>query len=509
MNFKKYQEGENIWNNYPDNTSTNNVEFTSNNGVISYSGTCTSAGNRQVYINLSKGTYVLKANANKMPVNNNYPCIQVYKDGVVTEAVPNNDAISGSVTFTIDNDVSNVYLRIRVHNGVNYDGFEIRPELKLKVWHDISHYIHNTSTDTLTTLPADVYADGQSATVGLVGNMSQTGTPSPSSIIMPSECGDKTGNLWNATPEQGGFSSTTGEPTPSTDSNYTRRIRSSTFLTLDSGTYTVSANYDVGVYVYDLEENYQSGESYTSWNTAPFTFQIGANRKIKLIFRNIGSNTQILIENFDNEVMLNTGSTALPYEPYGVKIPISSASTTTPVYLGGVESTRKVKKLVLTGQESWTAANGGTDNCFFYMTISDSGISNDSPVISSHFVHATVNNTSTDVGLRILSEQLRIRPNSASTTSKADFQQYLANQYAAGTPVCVWYVLATETTDIVNEPLRKIGDYADTVSGITIPTITGKDSFDVLTTLKPSEVELTYTGWHDATVKEWDGSQWE
>ena len=54
----------------------------------------------------------------------------------------------------------------------------------------------------------------------------------------------------------------------------------------------------------------------------------------------------------------------------------------------------------------------------------------------------------------------------------------------------------------------KIGDYADTVSGITIPTITGKDTFDVETALKPSEVSLSYTGWHDTTVKEWDGSQW-
>ena len=61
----------------------------------------------------------------------------------------------------------------------------------------------------------------------------------------------------------------------------------------------------------------------------------------------------------------------------------------------------------------------------------------------------------------------------------------------------------------LNEPIRKIGDYADTVSGITIPTITGKDTFDVETTLKPSEVELTYTGWHDANVKESDGSDWQ
>ena len=27
-------------------------------------------------------------------------------------------------------------------------------------------------------------------------------------------------------------------------------------------------------------------------------------------------------------------------------------------------------------------------------------------------------------------------------------------------------------------------------------------------TLKPSDVSLNYTGWHDATVKEFDGNQW-
>ena len=47
-----------------------------------------------------------------------------------------------------------------------------------------------TATDTITTLPADVYADGTNATVGLKGNMVQTGTPTPSSPIQPSECGD-------------------------------------------------------------------------------------------------------------------------------------------------------------------------------------------------------------------------------------------------------------------------------------------------------------------------------
>ena len=78
-----------------------------------------------------------------------------------------------------------------------------------------------------------------------------------------------------------------------------------------------------------------------------------------------------------------------------------------------------------------------------------------------------------------------------------------------------WLMLNTGSSPLPYEPygwlhsLRKLGNYADTVSGISIPTIAGANSFDVLTTLKPSEVSLTYTGWHDASVKEWDGSEWQ
>ena len=95
-------------------------------------------------------------------------------------------------------------------------------------------------------------------------------------------------------------------------------------------------------------------------------------------------------------------------------------------------------------------------------------------------------------------------------SSAADFKAYLQQQYAAGTPVTVWYVLATETTGIVNEPIRKIGDYADEVSGITIPTIAGANAVDVLTTLKPSEMSVNYKGWHPITdVHEAENGQWD
>lgn len=79
-----------------------------------------------------------------------------------------------------------------------------------------------------------------------------------------------------------------------------------------------------------------------------------------------------------------------------------------------------------------------------------------------------------------------------------DFKSYLAQQYAAGTPVTVWYILANEQTAVVNEPLMKIGVYADSISmeqtGIEIPTINGSNTLDVLTTVKPSEVYIKYKG---------------
>lgn len=43
----------------------------------------------------------------------------------------------------------------------------------------------------------------------------------------------------------------------------------------------------------------------------------------------------------------------------------------------------------------------------------------------------------------------------------------------------------------------------------SIPTTEGANSITVDTTVQPSEFTATWTGWHDAYVKEWDGSDWE
>lgn len=203
-----------------------------------------------------------------------------------------------------------------------------------------------------------------------------------------------------------------------------------------------------------------------------------------------------------SDIMLNTGSTALPYEPYGqYKIPISSAGQTTPIYLGEVQSTRRVKKLVLDGTEEWERAGYPEYNTYF--RIPRFTIGQEGKVVCSHYVspdtNISVGNTVQGVKIQNSTELIRVlivRPPEFAVWSVDDFKAYLAQQYANGTPVTIWCVLATEETGIVNEPLRKIGDYADTVSkeqaGVQIPTNKGSTTLDVLTAVKPSNVSIKY-----------------
>ena len=365
-----------------------------------------------------------------------------------------------------------------------------------------------TATDTITTLPAELYADGTNATVGLKGNMQQSGTPTPTTPIQPQETGDLSENLYDASSPnifRGYYNSTTN-----------------TLLTTENNAFIyVPLVQGKKYYVYGCKRyNTSVTIRWATTSSAPFynipcirtgvfaqedifTITAEANENYLLVFL-CGDSDYSAYGTVEDAIAANGANLVIDN---GYKIPISSASTTTPVYLGEVESTRQIKKLVLDGSGNWRKYSGTDGKSFFYLALTSINTT-DSP-LCTHWQGVYISTNNTSIGANVSNDNnLRIRPENADNMTTADFVQYIADQYAAGTPVTVWYVLATVTTGIVNEPLRKIGDYADTVSGITIPTITGADSFDVLTTLKPSEVSLSYTGWHDATVKEWDGSQW-
>lgn len=377
-------------------------------------------------------------------------------------------------------------------------------------WDDTPNYIHKTDTDTFTTLPADIYPTGTTAMVGLKGQTVQSSTPSPTSPVMPQGTGERTGNLAPPLLEWiDGYVASNGRIGPA-DKTY--KEKSSDYISIGAGK----------TYTFSMENGFPDGTNYSwraiGWYAQDKTFisRASGNANVALS-TNAPSNAAYCRLSYrthgeTTNPMLNAGSTALPYEPYGYKIPISSANTTTPVYLGEVETTRRIKKLVLTGDVAFTQTSNYQQSSRFRLVINDALRGADTytvdTIISTHYK----SETGFEIGTIAQSNGIDINctfcMQSSAYPDLTTFKSYLAAQYAAGTPVTVWYVLATPTTGIVNEPLMKIGEYADEVSGISIPVTTGGDSFDVLTTLKPSEVELTYTGWHDASVKEWDGSQW-
>ena len=71
-------------------------------------------------------------------------------------------------------------------------------------WSEVGYKKYGTETDTITSLPKTIIGDGQPiSTYTIKGNMQQSGTPTPTNPIYPSECGDRTTNLCNKIVVQG------------------------------------------------------------------------------------------------------------------------------------------------------------------------------------------------------------------------------------------------------------------------------------------------------------------
>ena len=239
-----------------------------------------------------------------------------------------------------------------------------------------------------------------------------------------------------------------------------------------------------------------------------------------------GTNATLTLKG--NTVQNGTPTPANPVPVVGVgtlegndyKIPILNNSQTTNVYLGEVQTVRLIKKYELTGNEDWRLSGTvpGAFWCNNFNSDYDNSLYNIISCLCTHYEVVPNKNGFSDLNNGCIClycynqtatnyHELYIRDTTISTLE--DFKTYLSQQYAANTPVTVYYVLATAETATVNEPLRKIGDYADTLS-TSIPTTDGANVVDVLTTLKPSEVSANYHGWHSvASVHERSGGQWD
>ena len=369
-------------------------------------------------------------------------------------------------------------------------------------WTDASHYIHNTSTDTITTLPAVLYPTGTTATVGLKGQTLQSSIPSPTSPIMPQGTGERTGNLFDyqtmASGVTGYYLTSTGVETASNAWAITD------YIPCNGQSFTLGkiGGNSPSICLYDSDKTFIAGQAY---NTGGATYKnditVTASQNAKYIRFSYFKDNQ---PDDLSTIMLNEGTTALPHELYGYKIPISSASTTTPVYLGELQTTRKIKK-IKASDITWI--DGSATGYNFYrgtFTI---------PKLAGGGISTLLSNKYRSVDTRNNLLDGDIAPYNLTTVEtiviRDDRYSSAADWLSANGDTEIWYVLATPETAVVNEPLMKVGNYADSLS-TTIPVTAGENTLDVQTTVAPSEVSAGFSGWHPvSSAHERSGGAWD
>lgn len=158
-------------------------------------------------------------------------------------------------------------------------------------------------------------------------------------------------------------------------------------------------------------------------------------------------------------------------------LPLTVNGTEYPIYLGTVPTTRRVKKQNVTISYMLQLANGNagavTENLPSAAAANSSCKCNIAPYGGPSTIGSFYVNPKNSVFV------------CAPGTTLSEARALLSG-------AVIWYVLATPETAVVNEPLMKIGDYADTVNfaqaQVTIPTVSGENVLDVPTEVKPSDV---------------------
>lgn len=318
------------------------------------------------------------------------------------------------------------------------------------------------------------------------GLCTQSTTPTPSApvdimcnngALRYGAVGKNLVNITAADIEQGAISSADG----SNSGSASHRVRTIGYYPVKPNTqYTISCVIDgytsgssKGVFILEYSSDSVSGYTGDSsgWKSPDgYTFTTGATTNfIRIVFAKGASTSTPTIPEDVTNVQLEYGDTATAYEPFvgGIvadgtpevlTVSASGAETQTvtdvPMLLsvGDYEDekdiisgikTGKVGIKVLMGEDIVSFNNG----CFF-VNINDKA-GGKGTTLSTHFTYSTGTSVSIAVG-----QMGAASGTSKSTfykvdgvTSKAEAQDWLAAQYAAGTPVIVVYPLAESTTE--------------------------------------------------------------
>ena len=212
----------------------------------------------------------------------------------------------------------------------------------------IGYKKYETATDTFNTYPHEVIGDGQPISAYTIkGNMSQSGTPTPSNPVYPTEVGEKTANLFdkNATNTNNGYVANSRLYGGTVEANNECDI--SEYIAIEaSETYTMSgfyAGWSSSLAFYTSEKVAISAIHYENKRVLTFTAPSNA-AYLRVTISKATIDTQ----------MINVGNEASSYEPFGYKIPISFGQGTYTSYLA--EPIRKIGTNADTLPSTGTAA---------------------------------------------------------------------------------------------------------------------------------------------------------
>ena len=117
--------------------------------------------------------------------------------------------------------------------------------------------------------------------------------------------------------------------------------------------------------------------------------------------------------------------------------------------------TRKVGVKVLDGTENIGKSSQYAGSFFVRNVVQNWGTSNGAEIICSHFSGVTEESSYAQNKCIVLNNAFNMWWASDNTPTLAQFTQWLADQYAAGTPVIVIYPLATATTEsVTGQPMQ-------------------------------------------------------
>ena len=263
------------------------------------------------------------------------------------------------------------------------------------------------------------------------------GTPEAIEVI---PCG-----AWDATDNavaQGTIASVDGQD----GGTSTSRVRTRGYMTVEPNTeYTISTNLG-GIYLFQYAEDksYLGTSVASGWKSSPYTFTTNASCAfVRATLAKTYPATSASVSPSDCKyVQVIKGSSAVKQTASAENLFAVVGYADTQEIIGGSVN-RKNGVVVLTGEE-----NIGVSNACFTVPISDRTASK-TELLCSHFPYSNKTSSQTNDQTIISFASTNIGFRYDACADKTAFAAWLADQYAAGTPVIVVYPLATPTTEQV------------------------------------------------------------